>query len=163
MKGGTPVCSYECGDYRAVLARDPESFGPIKYPHFLVVFRAIDNTPPIMFITAEQNVMAGEMLSMLPEELKKELGPDAGKGIFLGVFDEAGHSNLGSSNEWAVLEKFEAKALAVMRDRLNLTASVRITNDTRQGGSFGKSGCLSMIVGGVLLVYGAYELTSSIL
>jgi hypothetical protein len=57
FQGGTPVCSYECGGYRAILIKDPESFGPIKYPHVLIVYRAIDNTSPIMIITAEQGTI----------------------------------------------------------------------------------------------------------
>ena len=68
IKGGSPVCSYECANYRAMLFRDPESYGPMKYPHVLIVYRAIDNTPPIMFITAEQNTMSSALLTMVPDD-----------------------------------------------------------------------------------------------
>jgi hypothetical protein len=136
ITGGTRVCQYECGEYRAVLVRDPESFGPIKYPHLLIVFESVDHTPPIMFVTAEQSVMAPDLLAMLPPEIRKDLGPDAGNGVFLGVFYEGAHSNLGESDEWAILEKFEPKALAVMRSYLNLTSSIRVVADARRGHTF---------------------------
>ncbi len=160
IKGGTPICSYECGGYRAILAKDPESFGPMKYPHVLIVFKGVDNTPPIMFITAEQSTISSALLEMVPEELKAKMGEDAGKGVFLGVFDENGHSNLGSSEEYAILDKFEKKALAVMRNRLNLTACVQVINDTRKGGKFGGNGCMSVIAIFGVVSYGIYGATS---
>jgi hypothetical protein len=129
IKGGTPVRAYECGGYRAILARDPESFGPIKYPHVLIVFRAVDDTPPIMFITAEQSTISSALMKIAAKELGEDFGEDVGHGVFLGVFDESGHSNLGSSNDYAVLDKFETEAIAVMRRRLELHASVRVTRD----------------------------------
>ena len=129
IRGGTKVRVYECGGFRAVLAKDPESFGPIKYPHVLVVFRAVDDTPPIMFVTAEQNSMGSEMMKIMSEELGQDFGGDAGRGVVLGVFDESGHSNLGSSSDYVVLEKFEAEAIAVMRRRLGLHDSAQITRD----------------------------------
>ena len=55
---GEHLFSYECGGYRAILVKDPESSGPIKYPHVLIVYRAIDNTSPIMIITAEQGTIS---------------------------------------------------------------------------------------------------------
>ena len=88
------------------------------------------------------------------------MGKDAGKGVFLGVFDESGHSNLGSSNEYAILEKFETKALSIMRDRLNLTDGVQVINDTRKGGKFGGNGCMSVIALIGVVPYGIYEAAS---
>lgn len=129
MKGGTPIRAYECGEYRAVLARDPESFGPIKYPHFLVVFRAADDTPPIMFITAEQSTLSPELMKIAGKHLGEDFGEAAGHDVFLGVFDESGRANLGSSNDYAILERFEVEALAVMRRRLGIHASARVTRD----------------------------------
>jgi len=64
IKGGTPVCSYECGGYRAILLINPECFGPMKYPHVLIVYKAIDDTPPVMFITAEQSTISSALLTM---------------------------------------------------------------------------------------------------
>ncbi|OPY74539.1 MAG: hypothetical protein A4E65_03814 [Syntrophorhabdus sp. PtaU1.Bin153] len=129
ITGGTPVRAYECGGYHAILIRDPESLGPIKYPHLLIVFRQGSDETPVMVITAEQNEMAPELMRIAGHHLGKDFGEAAGHGVFLCVFDQYGHSNLGSSYEYAVLTKFEFEALSVMRRRLNLHASVRTTRD----------------------------------
>ena len=136
IRGGTPVCSYQCGDYRAILYKNPESFGQMKYPHVLVVFRAIDETPPIMFVTAEQNLMANELIASLPENLRQNVTANLSSKVFLGIFDETGHENYGHSEDYALLEKFETTALSLMKDRLGLTTSIEILNDTRRGDSF---------------------------
>lgn len=136
IRGGTPVCSYQCGAYRAMLFKNPESFGEMKYPHVLVVFRVIDDSPPIMFVTAEQNLMANELLASLPEHLRPKVSGNPNSRVFLGVFDETGHENFGHSEECAILEKFETKALSIMKERLGLTASIEILNDTRRGDRF---------------------------
>jgi hypothetical protein len=164
IKVGTLVCSYQCGSYRAILYKDPDSFGPIKYPHLLVVNWAAENAPPIMFVTAEQNVMASEMLGMLPEELRPKTGDTPNAKVFLGVFDQNGHDNLGSSEDYAILDRFETKALAVMRDRLGLTSSVEILNDTRKASDLSKpGGCLPVIVGLGAGSYAFYEFAARLL
>lgn len=136
IRGGTPVCSYQCGDYRAILYKNPDSFGQMKYPHVLVVFRSIDETPPIMFVTAEQNLMANELIASLPEHLRPKVVGNPNSRVFLGVFDETGHENFGHSEDYGFLEKFETKALSLMKERLGLTSSIEVLNDTRRGGSF---------------------------
>ena len=128
IKGGTPVRSYECGSYQALLIRDPESFGPIEYPHIMIVYRS-DEDSPIMFITAEQSTIGPELMDMVAEQRGEDFGDDLGHGVFLGVFDLSGHSNLGASIDYAVLERFEVEAIAVMRRWLELHASVRVTRD----------------------------------
>jgi hypothetical protein len=146
MKGGTPICSYTCGNYRAMLLKDPQGIGPIKYLHVLMVYQPIDGTPPILYITAEQNVMQAELLAMLPDDLKAEVGDTSTPKVFMGVFDKSGHRNLGASDEFAILDRFETKALAVMREHLGLTASVQVGRDSRKGDAFTDSkGCLSVI------------------
>jgi len=132
ITGGTPVCSYKCGSYHATLSEDLESIGPITYPHVLVVFRGVDDAQPIMFVTAEKAVMTDELLdflSGLSEDLRSET---ADRPVFLGVFDQSGRTNLGSSENYAILDRFEKTALAVMRDRLGLTAGVEVLSDTRK-------------------------------
>lgn len=163
MRKGTPVCSYQCGDYRAILYKNPESLGPMKYPHALVVFRAIDNTPPIMFVTAEQNLMAAELIASLPDDLRPEDMGNPNANVFLGVFDENGHDNYSCSEEYAFLDKFETKALSIMRERLGLTSSIEVLNDTRKGGRFSGKGCLPVIVAFPLVAYAVAELARAII
>ena len=163
FQGGTPVCSYECGGYRAILVKDPESFGPIKYPHVLIVYRAIDNTSPIMIITAEQGTISPTLLEKLPEELKGGFGKNAGNKVFIGVFDEKGHSNYSSSSEYAILEEFESKALLVMRNSLNLTCRIRVINDTRRGRAFWNYRLLLYVIAAITLAGVLIFLTSVLL
>ena len=160
IQGGTPVCSYECGGYRAVLVKDPESFGPIKYPHVLIVYQAIDNTSPIMIVTAEQGTISPALLDKLPEELKVGSGENIGNEVFIGVFDEKGHSTFSSSSEYAILEEFESKALLVMRNSLNLTYRIRVINDTRRGRAFWNYGLLLYVIAAITLAGMLIFLTS---
>lgn len=151
IQGGTLVCSYECGEYRAILVKDPESSGPIKYPHVLIVYQAIDNTSPIMIVTAEQGTISPTLLENLPEELKGGFSEKTGNEVFIGVFDEKGHSNFSSSSEYAILEEFESKALLVMKNSLNLTCRIREINDTRRGGAFWNYGLLLYVIAAITL------------
>ena len=131
ISGGTPVSMYECEGYRAILTDSPESFGPVKYPHVLIVFKAIDDTPPIMFITAEQNSMMTMFAEALPDNLKEEYGSDFGKGYFLGLFDENGHHNLGKKDNLENIQFFEVHALEAMKQHLGLTSEIIKTDDIR--------------------------------
>ncbi len=128
IKGGTPVRRYACGEYQAVLVRDPESFGPIKYPHLLVVFRATE-TSPIMFITAEQSTISSALMKIAAKQFGEDFGENAGHSVFLCIFSESGHANLGSSSDYAILEKFEVESLAIMRQQLGIHASVSMIHD----------------------------------
>ncbi|CAK8715354.1 MAG: hypothetical protein CDV28_11738 [Candidatus Electronema aureum] len=129
ISGGTALKAYECGEYQAVLVRDPESFGPIQYLYLLVIYQKKDNSSPIMYITAEQSILSPAFMKIAADQLGQNFEEDAGYDIFLCVFDESGHANLDSSNEYAKLEVFEANALAVMRKILHLTANVYVTKD----------------------------------
>jgi hypothetical protein len=40
---------------------------------------------------------------------------------FLGVFDEEGHKNLGSSDDWTELDKFTARALSITAEWLKVS------------------------------------------
>ena len=136
IQGGKTVCSYECGEYRAILVKDPESFGAIKYPHALIIYRALDNTSPIMFITAERGTLSPALQEMLPEDFKRGYGKNTENEVFIGVFDDRGHSYFSSSSEYANLEIFESKALIVLKSHLKLACRIHVINDTRRGRMF---------------------------
>ncbi len=129
ISGGTALKAYECGEYQAVLVRDPESFGPIQYLYLLIIYQKKDNSSPIMYITAEQSMLSPAFMEIAADQLGQNFKEDAGYDVFLCVFDESGHANLDSSNEYAKLEVFEANALAVMRKILHLTANIYVTKD----------------------------------
>jgi hypothetical protein len=129
ISGGTALKAYECGEYQAVLVRDPESFGSIQYLYLLVIYQKKDNSSPIMYITAEQSMLSPAFMEIAADKLGQNFEEDAGYDVFLCVFDESGHANLDSSNEYAKLEVFEANALAVMRKIFQLTANVYVTKD----------------------------------
>lgn len=160
IRGGTPISMYECEGYRAILTDSPESFGPVKYPHVLIVFKAIDDTPPIMFITAEQNSMMSMFAEHLPEHMKEEFGSDFGKGYFLGLFDENGHHNLGKKDNLENIQFFEVHALEAMKNHLGLTSEIKKTDDTRtdSGGGITFMGFLKALPALAIILYVAYYL-----
>ena len=162
IQGGKTVCSYECGEYRAILVKDPESFGAIKYPHALIIYRALDNTPPIMFITAERGTLSPALQEKFPEDFKREYGKNTGNEVFIGVFEESGHSYFSSSSEYANLEKFESKALTVMKNHLKLACHIHVINDTRRERMFW-SYRLPVYVIAVIILAGVLVFLTSVL
>ena len=82
-----------------------ESTGMVQYEFLLVVF---DNEKgePVYFVASERNAM------WLPE----------GDGShFLGVFTDAGHANLGSSNDWGDQRKFFPKAISLAAEHFGVS------------------------------------------
>jgi hypothetical protein len=109
---------YRVGRYEAALLNHIESDGSIGYEYIVAVFEP-GAPDPFLFVTSERNdpVAAAGFLAELgldPEDIADEQPGSH----FLCVFDEAGHGNLGKSDDWADQAKFEAAALAILRDRL---------------------------------------------
>jgi hypothetical protein len=77
------------------------SLGSIEYTYLLGVFDT-KTEQPVYFVASEISSTA------------KAFG---GGSHFLGVFDGEGHSNLGSSDDWADSESFFAKATALVEAR----------------------------------------------
>lgn len=126
--GATPVRRYSCGDYVAVLNRDVRSVGTIEYLYVLVVFRSDSPSSPVLFVTAERNTLGPLTLNLMPKELREGMGPDFGKSLFLGVFDESGHGNLGIANECSDIEVFATRALAITNTQLKLRDPVQVAS-----------------------------------
>lgn len=117
--GGIKLKTHQLGKYRAVLVKDPNSVGPIKYRYVMVVFR--DGTDePVIFVTAEQNAMQAELFKIARESLNDPSLEHDPNNFFLGVFDEHGRHNLGGSPKWGQLEDFEQKALHIIRSKLGI-------------------------------------------
>lgn len=100
VQSASPAKKYTIADNRAVFFDNIVPKGRIRYSYIVAVF-AKDDTEPFLFITAEKN------------DTKLAPGSD-----FLCLFDEGGHHNLGSSDDWGDAAKFEAQALEILRKRL---------------------------------------------
>lgn len=121
--GGEVLRTYDFGPYSGVLIGAPESFGPIKYIYVLIVFE-VNNENPVLFVTSEKNEMQSEMIALIEEE-----NPEMASGInpdkcFLGIFSESGHDNLGGSISWCDLERFEKKALEIIKEILSVDPKI---------------------------------------
>jgi hypothetical protein len=159
MRGGTPVASYECENFRAILAREPQSMNAnVRYLHALLVYPGEYNKPPLMYVVAEQARVTPLEMAALPPEVRKILDQSGGPGIFLCAFTDQGKINLGASDDLVLLERFESRALATMREALNLLGEVRVLNDTRRGGAFPATrsgiGCLVLLCAAPFVGYG---------
>ncbi|HXE52717.1 MAG TPA: hypothetical protein VN541_06860, partial [Tepidisphaeraceae bacterium] len=72
-----------------------------KYAYMVIVFETATKQP-VLFVASEVNGTA------------KEFG---GGSHFLGVFEEKGHINMGSSDDWGDPRKFFPKAMQIAKDR----------------------------------------------
>jgi hypothetical protein len=96
------VGQVQIGDkYVALMFDNIKSLGSIEYTYLLGVFDT-KTEQPVYFVASEVSSTA------------KAFG---GGSHFLGVFDGEGHSNLGSSDDWADSESFFAKAIALVEAR----------------------------------------------
>ncbi|WP_372365566.1 hypothetical protein [Candidatus Uabimicrobium sp. HlEnr_7] len=86
--------------YNARLFGKIQALGGIQYLYVLAVYRA-GETAPCTFITSEVNSMADAF---------------GGGSHFLCAFADGSHLNFGSSDEWAVLEKFKEKAFQMAKE-----------------------------------------------
>ena len=94
------------GGFRAVLLTKVEAKGTLVYDHILIV-AAEDTGKPVLCVAAERVRM--------PPHLR------SGSHV-LGLFPGDGHVNMGASDEWADLERFSEKALAVAETHLGLAS-----------------------------------------
>lgn len=113
VKGGEPRKRFRFGSYAAVVLSDfePSDDDEIKYLYVMAVFE-LPEGKLCLCVASEQSQ---ELLALW--ERHPEFNP-GGNAHVLGLFDGGGHSNLGTSSDWADLEKFTAKALDVARSHL---------------------------------------------
>jgi hypothetical protein len=105
-----------------VLLTDCVSPTPVRYAHVMVVHRGATflTTPPSFAVSSEVN---------------KTAAPDSGRSHFLCVFPGQGgpqHENLGGSDDWADLGKFEERALALIAQRLGLATAPQAMDVTEK-------------------------------
>jgi hypothetical protein len=110
--------------YCAVLLTDCESESSTRYAHVLVVSHGVG--------------VFGHKCFAVASEVNKMSTPGSGRSHFLCVFPGSGgplHENLGSSDEWANLEKFEPRAIAIVAERFGLSKpmeELRVTPNMQQ-------------------------------
>lgn len=92
--------------YTVLLWDKIESAGAVKYAFLLGVFEDATKQP-VYFIASEVNTPAATL---------------GGGSHYLGIFDEAGHANLGSSDDWGDPKKFFPKALEMARAQFGTTS-----------------------------------------
>ena len=126
MKRGSGTVSgvYRVGSYTAMLIRDAESAGSIKY-FFMLSVSAPDERTPTLVVTLEHNEMQGVLLhtaaQSMDEETRKALLANAPKS-FLCVFDRSGgHQILEQFSQVLPEEQFRERAFAVVARQLGVT------------------------------------------
>jgi hypothetical protein len=98
---------FAIGDYRAALLDNIQSVGGVEYAYILAVRDR--SGEPRLFVASEINAMSGLMAEVT-----------GGGSHVLGVFPGEGHENLGSSDDWADIDRFTERAVAIAKDRLGI-------------------------------------------
>lgn len=101
--GGEPL-----GERHTVLLFDNiKPAGSVQYA-FIAAVLDNDTQEPIYFVASEVNTMAADF---------------GGGSHFLGTFDESGHSNLGSSDDWGDPSKFFPEAIRLASTNFGVPGS----------------------------------------
>jgi hypothetical protein len=114
VKGGKPWRRFRFGDYQALVLTELESVGFIEYLHVMAVFKVPENKL-CLCVAAERN-------RMHERKLPGEGTSDSAGSHFLGLFLGKVHMNFGSSNDWANIDRFSARALELACDHLKVDA-----------------------------------------
>ncbi len=99
-----PLKYYDMGSHVGVLFGELACAGFIEYLYVLAV-SPINDENSLLYVTAEKNRM-------------QEAIPGTGGSHFLCTFEGGMHCNFGSSDDWADVDKFEARALQLAGERL---------------------------------------------
>ncbi|MDI6809048.1 MAG: hypothetical protein QME66_08730 [Candidatus Eisenbacteria bacterium] len=93
---------------------DLESLRSTQYLYVMQVFK-LPECKLCLCVTAETNRMYGRTVPV-------DRASGSGGSHFPGLFPGQGHTNLGSSNDWADIEIFAAKAVELARCHLKVDA-----------------------------------------
>ena len=121
---GTILGTYRIGPYTAMLIRDAESAGPIKYFYMLSVTAQEGGTSPAIVVTLEHNEMQAEFLRTVAQNMDEEthnaLLANAPKS-YLCMFDKNGnHYILEQLPQVLSEEQFRERAFAVVGRELRI-------------------------------------------
>ena len=104
----TPYQYYDFGQHIGVLHTDVIARGKIRY-RYIFELRLKETKSALLYVTSEQNAMYGVFGSELTSNRRH----------FLCMFRGGLHYNFGDSNDWADIEKFEARAITIIAEQLN--------------------------------------------
>ena len=108
IDGGKVSQLYKFGEYRAALLTGMRSLGAVQYLFVMLVFKAPTD----------------ELCLCIASEVNDPIDQPPAGSHFLGLFTGDEHRNLGSSNDWADVELFTARALELSRDHLKVSDEV---------------------------------------
>jgi len=111
VSGGAPARLLRLGPYTVRVEKDLESSGKIHYLYLLYVHDSDGELR--LCVASERNERHAELVARGEKP--------SGRSHFLGVFTGEQHQNLGSSDEWADLDAFTARALGVAGELLGVT------------------------------------------
>jgi len=110
ITGGIPLATYKADNIRAILVKNPESVGPIKYRYVMMCFVGGAKIPDY-FVTSEKNEMQDQLL----EAAGLQQGSNAdSSGWLLGIFSDGKHSTLNIPSDWGDFETFEQEAIRLV-------------------------------------------------
>jgi hypothetical protein len=130
---GTPSGLYQLGPYRALLLRNPESIGPIKYLYMLAITEGT-TSEPILVVTCELSMIQKQLLDMVPEALRLPPGTNTETQMapFLCYFDQVGaHHNVEQFSTPPDIHGFRDKAFALAQQQLRVNEPPRLLTPVR--------------------------------
>jgi hypothetical protein len=104
----TQYQSYDFAQHIGVLHTDIIAREKIRY-RYIFELRLKETKSALLYVTSEQNAMYGVFGSDLTSDGSH----------FLCMFRGGLHYNFGDSNDWADIDKFEARAIAIIAEQLN--------------------------------------------
>ncbi|RMG61685.1 MAG: hypothetical protein D6722_19315 [Bacteroidetes bacterium] len=123
VKSANRLRSYQSASYEAILLDQIQAEGSIQYQFLLAVFEGNAQNPFLILSSEKSNPLAGFDLKDFLGEDEEDDSPAVvpGTTYFFCYFEGDRHVNLGSSPEWADVQKFEKRALALLQEKLGET------------------------------------------
>lgn len=122
LQSATPTRLFRLGPYWAVLVGDISRNTNVEYLYTLVLLARSGARA-----AAEPDLRGGARLIVTSEV--NSLGPGLGGSHFFCAWSTDGHHNMGSSDEWADIDRFTERALAEAARRLNVEEPPNEIND----------------------------------
>lgn len=104
VKDARLVKRYDAGTHEIILLTDLKCAGIIRCSHLLIAFNKGDQEPCYVIASEVNN-----------------LGSSSDGSHFLGCYPGSGHINLGCSDDWGDLSRFEKKARELMSKKLGIS------------------------------------------
>ena len=113
FEGGRVTRRFRFANYQAAIVTDMRSTGNVEYLYVMLIFKMPEDKL-CLCIASEKNRNYGR-------RIQGDQPFDFGASHFLGLFPGQGHQNFGTSNDWADIDRFTARALELARDHLKVS------------------------------------------